>query len=78
MQNAMRSDHKEQRIREAAYHLWEKDGRPAGQADRHWEMARKIAEDAERQQAAPPAPKANGAPAGKKTSPAKAKPSARR
>jgi DUF2934 family protein len=38
---------KEQLIREAAYHLWEADGRPIGQADRHWEMAMKLTEEAE-------------------------------
>ena len=55
MKNAMPMDRKEQRIRETAYHLWEEDGRPIGQAERHWEMARKIAEDAERRQSAPAA-----------------------
>jgi Protein of unknown function (DUF2934) len=30
---------KKQRIREAAYRIWEEEGYPAGQADRHWEMA---------------------------------------
>ena len=33
----------EHRIRETAYHLWEKDGRPIGQDHRHWEMAKRIA-----------------------------------
>jgi Protein of unknown function (DUF2934) len=36
----------EHRIRETAYHLWEQDGRPIGQDHRHWEMAKRIAEDA--------------------------------
>ena len=36
----------EHHIRETAYHLWEKDGRPIGQDRRHWEMAKRIAEDA--------------------------------
>jgi hypothetical protein len=35
-------DHAEQRIRETAYHLWEKDGCPAGQAERYWEMAQNM------------------------------------
>jgi Protein of unknown function (DUF2934) len=30
---------KEQRIREAAYRIWEEEGYPDGQADRHWEIA---------------------------------------
>ena len=33
-------------IRETAYHLWEKDGRPIGQDHHHWEMAKRIAEGA--------------------------------
>ena len=37
----------EQLIRETAYRLWEEDGRPFGQAERHWEMAKKLTEDAE-------------------------------
>ena len=28
-----------QRIRERAYDLWQRDGCPAGQADRHWQRA---------------------------------------
>ncbi|WP_336331594.1 DUF2934 domain-containing protein [Pseudomonas putida] len=34
----------EKRIREFAYQIWESEGKPAGQEDRHWEMARKLAE----------------------------------
>ncbi|MBD9416169.1 DUF2934 domain-containing protein [Pseudomonas sp. PDM16] len=34
----------EQRVREFAYQIWESEGKPAGQEDRHWEMARKLAE----------------------------------
>ena len=30
---------REQKIRELAYQLWEAEGRPEGQADRHWFMA---------------------------------------
>jgi hypothetical protein len=29
----------EERIRELAYQIWESEGRPHGQAARHWEMA---------------------------------------
>ena len=29
----------EQRVREAAYYLWEAEGRPHGRADIHWQMA---------------------------------------
>jgi DUF2934 family protein len=41
---------KEKRIRETAYFIWEREGRPEGQADRHWEEAREIveSEDGER------------------------------
>jgi hypothetical protein len=34
----------EQRVREFAYQIWESEGKPAGQEDRHWAMARKLAE----------------------------------
>lgn len=34
----------EQRIRELAYDIWVSEGRPHGEAERHWEMARKLAE----------------------------------
>lgn len=33
----------EQRIREAAYRLWEKDGKPQGQDLEHWFTAEKAA-----------------------------------
>ncbi|KRU96130.1 DUF2934 domain-containing protein, partial [Pseudomonas aeruginosa] len=34
----------EKRIREFAYQIWESEGRPEGQAERHWAMARQLAE----------------------------------
>ncbi|AMK31798.1 DUF2934 domain-containing protein [Pseudomonas mosselii] len=34
----------EKRIREFAYQIWESEGKPAGQENRHWEMACKLAE----------------------------------
>lgn len=34
----------EKRIREFAYQIWESEGRPEGQEQRHWDMARKLAE----------------------------------
>lgn len=34
----------ERRIRELAYQIWEAEGRPEGQHDRHWRMARSLAE----------------------------------
>ncbi|MGV8917668.1 MAG: DUF2934 domain-containing protein [Pseudomonas sp.] len=34
----------EKRIRDFAYQIWESEGQPHGQGDRHWEMARKLAE----------------------------------
>jgi hypothetical protein len=72
MKNAMLVDYKEQRIRETAYHLWEEDGCPIGQAERHWEMARKMAEEAERDQSTLPA-RPDPAPVKKKGSRAKSK-----
>jgi Protein of unknown function (DUF2934) len=44
---------KEQRIREIAYRLWEEDGRPIGLADRHWQMATKLADQGEQTTSAP-------------------------
>jgi hypothetical protein len=32
-------DDKERRIREAAYNVWEEEGRPEGQAHQHWAKA---------------------------------------
>jgi hypothetical protein len=34
----------EKRVREFAYQIWESEGKPAGQEDRHWAMACKLAE----------------------------------
>lgn len=34
----------ERRVRELAYQIWESEGRPQGQHDRHWRMARSLAE----------------------------------
>ena len=73
----------DKRIREFAYQIWESEGKPEGQEDRHWEMARKLAEAEALAPKKPP--KANGskaagktaetkAPAAKPKPPAKAKP----
>ena len=40
---------REDRIRQRAHELWESEGRPDGQADRHWSRA---AEDLDREDAA--------------------------
>lgn len=32
-------DDREHRIRNRAYELWESEGRPEGEHDRHWKMA---------------------------------------
>jgi len=34
----------EERIRELAYQIWQSEGCPEGQHDRHWEMARRLVE----------------------------------
>ena len=37
---------REERIREMAHQIWEKNGRPEGQADAHWdEAAKKVDEE---------------------------------
>ncbi|MEK1904518.1 MAG: DUF2934 domain-containing protein [Pseudomonas sp.] len=43
----------EGRIREFAYQIWEAEGKPQGQEERHWAMASKLAE-AEAQSEAQP------------------------
>jgi hypothetical protein len=68
MSSPVPMDHEEQRIRETAYHLWEKDGCPTGQAERYWDMARNMAGESS---SASPA-KARRA-ASKKASPGKSK-----
>ena len=45
----------EQRIRELAYQIWETEGCPNGQCDRHWDMARKLAEIETREEPKPAA-----------------------
>ena len=35
---------KEQRIREVAYFIWQEEGCPEGQVDRHWQSAQAIVE----------------------------------
>jgi hypothetical protein len=41
------SEDKEERIRAEAYRRWEKEGRPHGQHDRHWQEATKALESGE-------------------------------
>ena len=38
---------REQRIRERAHAIWEHEGRPEGQAERHWQMAKHAIEELE-------------------------------
>ena len=73
----------EKRIREFAYQIWESEGKPEGQEERHWEMARKLAEaealtPSKPKPAAKPktAPKAAAKP--KAAAPAAAKPAAKK
>jgi hypothetical protein len=33
---------REQRLREIAHRIWEEEGRPSGEDERHWEMAKEI------------------------------------
>ena len=39
----MKPDDTEQSVREAAYFLWEREGRPEGRALEHWRAAQRIA-----------------------------------
>jgi hypothetical protein len=56
----------DKRIREFAYQIWESEGKPEGQEERHWQMARKLAE------AEALAPKKSPKAAGSKTPASKA------
>jgi hypothetical protein len=49
-ENREKEQEEEERIREFAYRIWQEEGFPEGDADRHWEMARQAvaAEKAER------------------------------
>ncbi|HZX18075.1 MAG TPA: DUF2934 domain-containing protein [Pseudomonas sp.] len=46
----------EQRIREFAFQIWESEGKPIGQEERHWQMARKLAEAENTAEVLAPAP----------------------
>jgi Protein of unknown function (DUF2934) len=39
--------HRELRIREKAYELWEADGSPQGKSDEYWHRAREVIENEE-------------------------------
>jgi hypothetical protein len=71
MSSPVPMDHEEQRIRETAYHLWEKDGCPPGQAERYWDMARNMAGESESRSSAVAAKPRRAA--AKKASPGKSK-----
>jgi hypothetical protein len=45
---------REQRIRQRAYELWEREGRPEGREEEYWKRAEELLED-ETQAAYPPA-----------------------
>ncbi|AOE60428.1 DUF2934 domain-containing protein [Pseudomonas corrugata] len=72
----------DKRIREFAYQIWESEGKPTGQEERHWDMARKLAEAEALAPSKPPkaaskpaASKANGIkPVAAKSTTAKAAP----
>jgi hypothetical protein len=37
--------HREERIRDRAYRMWESDGRPEGRAEDYWNRAKELIED---------------------------------
>ncbi|WP_201312963.1 DUF2934 domain-containing protein [Dyella sp. EPa41] len=39
---------REERIRQMAHRIWESEGRPYGQDERHWHMAERLVEANER------------------------------
>jgi len=52
----------EKRIRELAYQIWQSEGCPEGQQDRHWQMARKLAEAELVASSPPPRPRKSATP----------------
>ncbi|MBC2658680.1 DUF2934 domain-containing protein [Pseudomonas sp. MSSRFD41] len=68
----------DKRIREFAYQIWESEGKPQGQEQRHWEMACKLAEAEALAPAKPPkavqAKPAAAKPGSRATAKPKAKP----
>jgi hypothetical protein len=38
---------REERIRQMAHRIWESEGRPQGQQERHWRMAQRLIEASE-------------------------------
>ncbi|HEY1944838.1 MAG TPA: DUF2934 domain-containing protein [Roseiarcus sp.] len=40
--NKANSEFRERRLREIAHRIWEEEGRPEGQEQRHWQMAKDI------------------------------------
>lgn len=63
---------REERIRELAHRIWETEGRPEGQALRHWNMAERLVEaELQVEQArTAPAPAATPAPRRRRRKPA--------
>lgn len=47
----MTNEH-ERRIRELAHHIWESEGCPRGEEERHWQMAERLVEASDLAQAA--------------------------
>jgi len=52
---------REQRIRECAHEIWEREGRPQGRDQQHWEIASHQIEEEERLKAKSERPEAAGA-----------------
>lgn len=62
---------RQRRISEIAHRIWESEGCPSGQAERHWQMAEKLVLAEEKQAAArtqKPVPKPDGKPTAGKPS----------
>jgi DUF2934 family protein len=49
----MSQGERERRIAELAHRIWEAEGRPDGQAQRHWAMAERLIEASEHVEALP-------------------------
>ncbi|SDS08654.1 Protein of unknown function [Halopseudomonas sabulinigri] len=60
----------EKRVRELAYQIWESEGKPEGQRERHWQMACELMETSQDGELSPAAPKPTAQNRARKVNPA--------
>ena len=60
------SDERDERVRQRAYDIWEREGQPSGRERDHWDQARREIDQEEQGRTAPKAPAGGGNEAPKK------------